>query len=263
MNFLREILIAFRFYFEAWKFIDKYNFWRHLIVPAISSAIIFSFTIWLAWSTADELLHFAIVKFNLGEPYLYIGAVLEFLIMLMIRGMVFFLYLKVYRYLVLLLLAPEFSFLTGLIQKNATNARHHFHLKRYMHDVWRGIRLASQNFALEIAFTLLAIIAAILVTWIVPFLPMIILLIESYFFGYTMADYRNEYFDHDRKESHQIINEHPGLAIGNGLFFNVILLIPVIGVLFAPVFALTAMGLSVNHIVQHGKFYSSPVRHAL
>ena len=77
---------------------------------------------------------------------------------------------------------------------------------------------------------------------------MAILILESYFMGYSMADYRNEYHKLSSKESRKLINNYVGLVIGNGMFFNLFLLIPVIGILAAPVFALIASGLSINYI---------------
>lgn len=255
--------MAFRFYLEAFKVIDKYKFWKYLIVPAICSGIIFAFTIWFAWKTSDELLSFAIVKFKLGEDFTYINTFLEFIVIVFIRGLVFFLYLKIYRYLLLFLLAPEFSFLTDVLHKTVTNEKHGFKFKKYFSDVFRGVKIALRNFLLEIFFTFLIIVLAIIVTWTIPLLPFLIMVIESYFFGFAMADYRNEFFNIKEKESRQLIDSHKGLVIGNGIFFNVALLIPVLGVFFAPVFALVAMGLSLNHVEQQEEYFVQPIHQSL
>jgi CysZ protein len=86
------------------------------------------------------------------------------------------------------------------------------------------------------------------IAWIIPIAPIVILLLESYFMGYSMADYRNEYFGIKSKESRKLINKYFGLTIGNGMLFNFLLLIPLLGVLFAPTFALVSSGLSINYL---------------
>jgi CysZ protein len=61
-----------------------------------------------------------------------------------------------------------------------------------------------------------------------------------------MIDYRNEFKNYSAKESRAIINDHKGLAIGVGTMFNLILLVPVLGALVAPVIAVVAGGLAIN-----------------
>jgi CysZ protein len=117
---------------------------------------------------------------------------------------------------------------------------------QYLVDCSRGMGIAFKHFFIDVLITLALVLIALLITWILPFLPFLILVVESYFFGYSMLDYRNEFIGLSPQESKQLINNYPGLVIGNGLFFNFFLLIPFIGVLFAPMLALIAAGKSIN-----------------
>jgi CysZ protein len=121
-------------------------------------------------------------------------------------------------------------------------------MSHFLADCTRGMRIAFKNFFIELFITIGILIFSLLIGWLLPIAPLAILVIESYFFGYAMIDYRNEYYDIPRSESHEMITDHPGLAIGNGLFFNLSLLVPLLGILFAPVIALIAAGLTVNYV---------------
>jgi CysZ protein len=64
-----------------------------------------------------------------------------------------------------------------------------------------------------------------------------------------MIDYRNEFRRLSAGESNRIIKQHRGLAIGNGLAFNLLLLIPVLGVLLAPPLGAVAAGIAANQVL--------------
>ena len=61
-----------------------------------------------------------------------------------------------------------------------------------------------------------------------------------------MIDYFNELQKLSAKESRQMIWAHKGLALGNGAMFNLLLLVPVVGVMTAPLLALTASHIAMQ-----------------
>jgi CysZ protein len=112
----------------------------------------------------------------------------------------------------------------------------------------RGLGITLKNLIKELAFTLPLYLLA-LIPLITPFSTLAILLIESYFVGFSMIDYRNEFRRLSAGESNRIIKQHRGLAIGNGLAFNLLLLIPVLGVLLAPPLGAVAAGIAANQVL--------------
>ena len=78
--------------------------------------------------------------------------------------------------------------------------------------------------------------------------PFLIFAVESYYFGFAMLDYRNEYKLISAKESRILINQHRGLALGVGSMFNFMLFVPFLGVLVAPVLSVVAGGLAFNEV---------------
>jgi CysZ protein len=248
MQLLREIRLSFIFYWRTLQFFDRHTLWRLLIFPAILNLILAIGIAILAWNSSDLLVNWINENYIVKKSNSGIHSFLEGLLLLGIRGSVVFLYLKIFRYGVLILLSPLLAYISGQIQSIDSSVARDAGIKTYVTDCTRGMRIACINFIMEIAITFLILVFSLLITWLFPIAPLFILIVESYFFGYSMSDYRNEFHGLTRSESRELINEHVGLVIGNGLFFNFCLLIPLIGVLFTPVFSLVAAGLSFNYV---------------
>jgi CysZ protein len=159
---------------------------------------------------------------------------------LIIRGLTLFVYLKFYRYLVLIVLAPVYVNTAKIIHDRGESPHEHFNFWHYCFCSWRGIRLALRNFLYELLFSFLLVLASVIIIWISPLIPFLMLLIESYYFGMVMMDYNYEMKGYGRKDSSELIKRNFTYTVGNGLVFNLLLLIPILGVVFAPVFALVA-----------------------
>ena len=74
-----------------------------------------------------------------------------------------------------------------------------------------------------------------------------------------MADFRNEYMNCSLQESKDIINDRKPLIIGNGILFNISLLIPIFGVLLGPTLSLIAMCLSLNELEPKKNVYVAKI----
>jgi CysZ protein len=85
-----------------------------------------------------------------------------------------------------------------------------------------------------------------LVGWIAP---MISLLVECYYYGFSMLDYSSERKRLSASESLRFIGRHKGLAIGNGMVFYMMHAVPVLGWLLAPAYAVVAATLSMRKVL--------------
>ncbi len=83
-----------------------------------------------------------------------------------------------------------------------------------------------------------------LVGWIAP---LVALMVECYYLGFSMLDYSSERNKLSAQQSIDFIGRHKGLAIGNGMVFYMMHLIPVLGWIFAPSYAVIAATLSLYH----------------
>lgn len=248
MDFLHQIKISLVFYWRAYRFLDSHDLWRLLVLPAIINLIISVVVIVVAIRTSGYIVQFFLANLQFNSQDKDILRLIEGLLMVIIRATVFFLYLKIYRYLIIILLAPIYAYISSKVQTIATGKKRIPCAQMYLMDCTRGIQIGMRNFLLEAVLSTLIILISFILAWIIPLAPLVILLLESYFVGYSFMDYRNEHFGMSKKESRKLIMKYPGLVIGNGFFFNIFLLIPIIGVLFAPVFGLVASGLSIDHL---------------
>ena len=107
-------------------------------------------------------------------------------------------------------------------------------------QVFRGGWIAIRNLFLELLATGLVLLLALLFPPVLPFVPIFLLLLTSFFFGYSMADYRLEYLGYSMAESNRMLIKRSGFLIANGFVFQLVILIPFVGVLFGPIWALVA-----------------------
>ena len=240
---------------------DRHNLWGVLILPAILNLSIALVVLVFAVKSSGQVVDWFLKNFHANTVDDAFHRFLESMILLFLRGMVFLLYLKIYRYMVLFLTAPLLAFVSEKIQSLDLHTGEHIAPIRYFREFTRGMRLAIRNFFFDLGFTLIVLFVTFLVTWLIPLAPFLILLVESYYMGYAMIDYRNEYLKMPMKASRELVNQHMGLTIGNGLLLNLSLFIPLLGILFAPVFALIAAGLSMNY-VEKRKSILSPDDHS-
>ena len=111
-------------------------------------------------------------------------------------------------------------------------------------DSLRGIQIAFRNFLWQTVYLLAIFLLSFipLIGWIAPLAA---LLVECYYFGFSMLDYNSERNKLSVPESIRLISNHKGLAVGNGIVFYLLHLVPVIGWLFAPSYAVVAATLSI------------------
>ena len=206
MDFLHQIKLSFIFYWRSFRFIDSNDLWKLLIIPSIISLLIAFVIIVFAIKTSGIIVDLFMANFQATSSDKTFHSFIEGLLLVVVRAFVFFLYLKVYRYLILILLAPSFSIISSKIQFIDSGLAKSSSTSKYLMDCSRGIKIALRNLLIEVTVSTVIIVISILLAWILPIAPLAILLVESYFIGYSMADYRNEYHNIDSRNSRKLIN---------------------------------------------------------
>ncbi|MFC2123243.1 EI24 domain-containing protein [Bacteroidota bacterium] len=246
MNFYNQFFLAFRSYHKAFKYINENKLWKLFLLPSLITLLISLVIGYLAWISSDDIVEYLIRVFevrNLADSW---GVIIEFFLVLLIRGLALFLYLKIYRYFVLFILAPILAYISQRIYCLREGTDFSFEAKVFWKKIARGIVIAFQNLIIEVPLTTFLLFLSLVITWLAPLGPLFVLVVESYFFGLAMIDYRNACIGMRIKESRNYALNNTGLAIGNGLYFNLLLLIPVIGVVIAPILALIAGGMAAS-----------------
>jgi len=241
-----QLFLAYKSYGQAFRTLDNKRLWSILIFPSILSLLIAAGVGVLAWTTSDDILLYVNGKFLVREFDSTVGNIFRIITTLAIRGLTFFLYLKLYRYLILILLSPVFVNISNVFHRLVSGEEQKMNIWSYCFCSFRGIKFALRNFVLEILVTLLLTLLAAIIFWIFPLIPILIFIAESYFFTTVLMDYAFEMNGLSMKDSLKKSRSIPGIPIGIGLIFNFILLVPILGVIIGPVLAFIAAQESVN-----------------
>ena len=128
-----------------------------------------------------------------------------------------------------------------------------FSINQLLKDIKRGVLIALKNIGLQVIIIVFVLVIAVFLPFLSPFVPFVLFFVGAYFQGFSMIDYRNEYHRLTVAESREFINSHKGLVIGNGAVFQIFLLIPIIGTIFAPVFSIVAAALAIEKLDEKHK----------
>ena len=246
MKLGEQLFLAYKSYGQAFRTLDNKRLWSILILPSILSLLIAAGVGVLAWTTSDDILLYVNGKFLVREFDSTVGNIFRIITTLAIRGLTFFLYLKLYRYLILILLSPVFVNISNVFHRLVSGEEQKMNIWSYCFCSFRGIKFALRNFVLEILVTLLLTLLAAIIFWIFPLIPILIFIAESYFFTTVLMDYAFEMNGLSMKDSLKKSRSIPGIPIGIWLIFNFILLVPILGVIIGPVLAFIAAQESVN-----------------
>ncbi len=248
---LKEIIIAFQSYVKAHHFISKHRLWKWILIPGVLYAILFSIGIFFFLESSNTAVSWLSRVIGVGR-FLHHqqSAFLSFLFVMgemMVRLVLIFFYFSLFKYLFLIIGSPLFAYLSlqteALINGKEQNITFGPQLWQ---DVWRGTRLALRNSLWQTVYTISILLLSFIpvVGWITP---VISTFVECYYYGFSMLDYSCARHKLSPAASIAYIGQHKGLAIGNGMVFYGMHLIPVLGWVLAPAYAVIASTISLYH----------------
>ncbi|MEO9146315.1 MAG: EI24 domain-containing protein [Ginsengibacter sp.] len=246
---LEEIIIAISSYFKAHRFIVKNKLWKWILIPGTIYAIFFVIGIYFFWESTAFIIDYLLSRTGLKNwlqkenihwlnfIFIFGQIILQLILML--------LYFSWFKYLFLIIGSPLFAYLSEKTESIILNIAYPFSMKRFISDVLRGIRIALRNILWQTVYTISILLIALIpvLGWVAPLLS---LFIECFYLGFSMLDYTNERKGLSATESVDFINRHKGLAIGNGMVFYGMHLLPVVGWILAPSYAVIAATLSMQ-----------------
>ncbi|MEN9299675.1 MAG: hypothetical protein RLZZ429_1988 [Bacteroidota bacterium] len=164
------------------------------------------------------------------------GTALLWLIMML-------LYFSLFKFLFLIIGSPVFAFLSEKTASIIEGKDFPFSFTQLGKDILRGIKLALRNSVWQTVYVLSILLLSLipLIGWLTPILAV---LVECYYYGFSMLDYSMERQKKTPAESIFYIGNHKGLAIGNGFIFYLMHMLPIIGWILAPSYAVVAATLS-------------------
>ena len=240
---LKEIIIAIQSYGDAHRFIIKHKLWQWILIPGLIYAILFFSGIIIFWNSSDFVIQKILGLTSLGDA----KGVLKFLLIfgsVILKLILMLLYFSLFKYLFLIVGSPLFAYLSEKTEAIIEGKEFPFSFKQLMHDIARGIKIALRNTLWQTVYTISILILSLIpvIGWFTPFFA---LLIECYYFGFSMLDYSCERNKLSTSQSIAFIGRHKGLAIGNGIVFYLMHLIIFVGWILAPSYAVVAATLSL------------------
>jgi CysZ protein len=244
---IKNILKGIQAYAGTFKLINKLKLWKYFAIPmAISffTAVLIGFS---AWGLSDDLGAFIskIWFWEWGaETFRTISEFIGGLIILAVG-------LILYRHIVMALSAPFMSPVSEKIEKHLYGENHSHRNTSNAEQLWRGVRINVRNLLMELLLTLpIILIGFIPVVGIIS--SILLFLVQSYYAGFGNMDYTLERH-YKYSESINFVQRNRGLAIGNGIVFMLVLLIPVIGIILVLPLSVTAASTETLRVLENSK----------
>ena len=245
---LKEIITSFQAYYQTHRFIIKHRLWKWILIPGFIYAVLFCLGIYLFVVSSNSAIEFMLQKSGVAEWMEKMrNSWLSFLLIfgqIILNLVLLLFYFSLFKYLFLIIGSPLFAYLSEKTASIMEGKDYPFNFKQLMKDIMRGIRLALRNMLWQTVYTVSILILSFipLIGWVTPLLA---LLVECYYLGFSMLDYSCERNKLSTSQSITFIGRHKGLAIGNGMVFYLMHFIPVLGWLLAPSYAVIAATISL------------------
>lgn len=244
---MKEIVIAFRSWQEAHVFIKQHRLLQEILWPGIVYSLLLVMGLYFFAGYSGEAVTWMSDQLGI-ENWLQQerNEWLSFLFVMngmMLRLVLLIFYFSLFKYLLLIVGSPAFTYLSEKTEALLDGKEHPFNWSEVKEDALRGIRLALHNAGKQIFYFIGLILLSLvpLAGWITP---LVALVLEAYYFGVSMLDYsfaRNKF---TLKESLIFSSQHRGLAIGNGIVFFAMHAM----IWLAPAYAIVAATLSVRQV---------------
>ena len=249
---LKEIIISIQAYFQAHRFIVKHRLWKWILIPGIIYSIMFFIGIILFRSTIGNFLNYTLTHTGIKawlESFVEKG-LLSFIfivIQLAVTIILFYFYFSIFKYLFLIMGSPLFAYLSEKTGAIIEGKDYPFNFSQLLKDILRGIKLALRNAIWQSIYSVCILLLALipvfgLATVVLAFF------VECYYLGFSMMDYSCERKKFSASKSIAYISRHKGLAIGNGIIFYLMHLMPFVGWVLAPGYAVIAATIGLHNM---------------
>lgn len=246
-GFLRAFGFAMR-HGMVWMFIVPVLLFALLVYVffALLNGPVHELSLWLAqWleipmAQADASFWASIKEFVNGARLAFTTVLLQIAILYVL--------FKVNKYLVLILLSPLLAYASERTEEILTGRTYAFSWGQLLKDALRGALIALRNAFLELGITIGLWVLTLLLPILAPLTAVLLFVVSSYFYGFSMVDYVFERRRLRIGESVRAVNERMGIVLANGALFGLVMKLPFVGVMFGP--ALAAIGASIA-LVEH------------
>jgi CysZ protein len=247
---LKEIIKAIQSYYRAHQFISKHRLWKWIVLPGLIYMLLFGISMYFFGKSANHVIDYLtnITGLNAWLQKMQNGWLQFFAALggMMVWLLFMFFYFSLFKYIWLIIGSPIFAYLSEKTESLLQGKEYPFSWSQLLKDMARGIRIAIRNSLWQTVYSISILLISFIpvIGWI---MPVVSLFVECYYYGFSMLDYSCERHQLSPSQSIAYIGKHRGLAIGNGLIFYLMHLVPVLGWIFAPAYAVIAATISLYY----------------
>lgn len=230
---LKDILKGINYYKGSFALMKQLKLWKFFAIPILISVVLAFGIVFSAWGLSDNVSNYLIQIWiwDWGKETMHsVFGVLGFILVLATG-------LLLYKRSIMAFSAPFMSPISEKIEAHITGNKI-TSTSSFTELLMRGIRVNTRNLLLEFLWTFLLFLFGIIPIIGIASTPVLILL-QSYFSGFGNMDYTLERHFNTR-QSIAFVKRNRGLAIGNGIVFALLLVIPVVGLIIALPLSVTA-----------------------
>ncbi|MFM2387669.1 MAG: hypothetical protein RL660_2426 [Bacteroidota bacterium] len=245
---LQQIITASDAYIESFALIRKNKMWPLILMSGLLYLVLIAFGLYGVWEGMHSLVDWAMDFSWIKKCNDYLA--LKWLVKILAVGIYiasFFVYFSIFKFLLLTIASPLYAYISERTEAALTGREYAFSLPILIQDIIRGVRISIRNLFRQSFFTLLLLLLS--------FIPLVgiissacIILLDAYYYGFAMLDYVCERKRMNTKDSLAFVRAHTGLALGNGLIFYVLFLIPFVGIVIGAPLSAVAATISVHKL---------------
>jgi len=227
---IRDVINGLLGFIGAFNDLGKYKLWKFVWISGVLSLLVASVFFFFIYQYYDDLGGWASNFYKWETGSTFISKLLNF-----ISGAIMIIsVMLVFKYIILILVSPIMSLVSEKVEKQISLEPAQAGAFNFS-AIIRGLRLSLSNIFRELGLTL-----ALLVVSIFPFVGIVsapaIFIVQAYYAGFGNMDYTMERY-YNIPQSRSFVSRNKGIAIGNGVGYVLLLMIPIVGLFFAPILA--------------------------
>ena len=243
-------------FFKAFGFVFEKGLWHYIFYPLVLWIIMFLIGLYFTSELGDYIQVWVDKQVNtipdeghwLSWFKSFVNGYLGFIAAWLIKLTLWAISGTFMKYLTLILLSPVFSLLSESVAEKMGAKAASFNFGQLLKDVLRGILINLRNMMLEYLLIFGCFILGIMFLPLSFILYPFLLLAGWYFIGFSMMDYSCERNKMGVIKSIRFIRSNMGIACGIGFCYSILMWLPMVGMMFAPVMAVAGATMAVEEI---------------